>query len=449
MTTPTGSHLPVSPTTRPTVPFTLPSLTASIPFQRRSSQDTVVIPVNNPVFIQPISSEAAVFNPNHTITYQKVVSILKESYNFEETVKSTSLDILALYLKGQTVIYIESKTYCEKRLNSLMLPAIFLAAVCSILSFILKDYAYGTIIISSLNAFNSFILSIINYLKLSEKSQNHLMAARRFRELASKVELKSGRALFFTDKNDMEASLEEVEKEIKEIRSSDQFIVPEAIRHRYPKTYSANIFSLVKEIKNNEMLLINELKSAVQEIHYYTEQRDELQKREKELKVRIKTYKEKKNRLQYEKEISDLWLHNQNVFHNYDYKDKRIIGIYEEEPVNMIIHPQMELPPEMDKYEKEEANQYQARSLRAAIELSHLEVDMQYSIDQLDTVKIDLQETKKRIETYDETKNEAFDRAVRHRQKYINLSEVFHEEIDAHIESSNKSCWGPCDFFNT
>lgn len=184
MATPTGSDPPVSPSTRPTVPFTSPSLTASTmtPFQRRSSQDTVVIPMNNPVY-QPKTEkkeeEAAVFNPNHTITYQKVVSILKESYNFEETVKSTSLDILALYLRGQTVIYIESKTYCEKRLNSFMLPVIFLAAVYSILNFILKDYQYGTIVISSLNAFNSFILSIINYLKLSEKSQNHLMAARR------------------------------------------------------------------------------------------------------------------------------------------------------------------------------------------------------------------------------------------------------------------------------
>lgn len=180
MATPTGSDPPVSPSTRPTVPSLAASTT--IPFQRRVSQDTVVIPMNNPVY-QPKAEkkeeEAAVFNPNHTITYQKVVSILKESYNFEETVKSTSLDILALYLRGQTVIYIESKTYCEKRLNSFMLPVIFLAAVCSILNFILKDYQYGTIVISSLNAFNSFILSIINYLKLSEKSQNHLMAARR------------------------------------------------------------------------------------------------------------------------------------------------------------------------------------------------------------------------------------------------------------------------------
>jgi hypothetical protein len=400
--------------------------------------------MNNPIH-RPLAkteqkeSETSVLNPNHTITYQKVVDILKESYNFDETVKSTSLDILALYLKGQKIIYIESKTHCEKRLNSLMLPAIFLAAVCSILNFILKDYSYGTIIISCLNACNSFILSIINYLKLSEKSQNHLMAARRFRELASKVELKSGRTLFFSDKNDVEETLQEVEKEIKEIRSSDQFIVPEAIRHRYPKTYSANIFSLVKEIKNNEMILINDLKTAVQEIHYYTEQRDELQKREKDLKSRIKTYNEKKNRLEYEKEMSELWLHNQNVFHNYDYKDKRIIGIYEDQ----------EDKSQDPTTNKEEENQYRARSLRADIELRHLEVDMNYAVDQLEIVKYDLKDTKALIEQYDEMKNDAFNRSVRHRQKYIDLSEVFHEEIDAHIKETNDKCWGPCDFFNT
>ena len=102
------------------------------------------------------------------------------------------------------------------------------------------------------------------------------MAAQRFHNLESRIELKSGRSLFFNESVDIEQTLEEIEKEIKEIQSSDQFIVPEAIRYRYPKIYSANLFSLVKQIKNEEMLIINELKSAVQEIYLHIEQKNQL-----------------------------------------------------------------------------------------------------------------------------------------------------------------------------
>ena len=73
-------------------------------------------------------------------TYQEIEEKIKKNY-FEENQKySSALDIVATYLKGQKLIYMESKTHCESRLNKLMLPAIFLSALATIISSIMNDY---------------------------------------------------------------------------------------------------------------------------------------------------------------------------------------------------------------------------------------------------------------------------------------------------------------------
>ena len=46
---------------------------------------------------------------------------------------SSALDILASYLKGQKIIYMEARTYTVRQLNLLMLPCIFLSSACSVL----------------------------------------------------------------------------------------------------------------------------------------------------------------------------------------------------------------------------------------------------------------------------------------------------------------------------
>ena len=47
---------------------------------------------------------------------------------------SNSLDILAIFLKSEKILYTEAKTYCEQQLNFLMLPAIFISALTTVLS---------------------------------------------------------------------------------------------------------------------------------------------------------------------------------------------------------------------------------------------------------------------------------------------------------------------------
>ena len=66
--------------------------------------------------------------PSRKLTYRDVESEVNEHYYDKEDYYSSSLDILASYLKGQKIIYMESHAFCQKRLNYLMFPAIFIRA---------------------------------------------------------------------------------------------------------------------------------------------------------------------------------------------------------------------------------------------------------------------------------------------------------------------------------
>ena len=49
------------------------------------------------------------------LTFRNVNDIIKKNYSYKENHSSTSLDILAMYLKGQKILYTESKVFCEKK----------------------------------------------------------------------------------------------------------------------------------------------------------------------------------------------------------------------------------------------------------------------------------------------------------------------------------------------
>jgi hypothetical protein len=206
------------------------------------------------------------------LSYKTVDAIIRSVYNYSESYGSTALDILAIYLKGQKILYTEAKTYCEQRMNYLMLPAIFISAICTVLSLVLKPYDFGPTVIASLNGFNSFLLTLVTYLKLDAKAEAHKTSSYKFDKLQSLCEFNSGKVLFFFDDDTEQVLtlLQEIETKVKEIKETNQFILPEPIRHRYKKLYSTNVFSIVKKIQNDEMILINDLKNVINEIISYS-----------------------------------------------------------------------------------------------------------------------------------------------------------------------------------
>lgn len=54
-------------------------------------------------------------------TYKQVEKEFNDDYFDENEYHSSALDILATYLRGQKLIYMESKAHCEHRLNYLMI----------------------------------------------------------------------------------------------------------------------------------------------------------------------------------------------------------------------------------------------------------------------------------------------------------------------------------------
>ena len=216
-------------------------------------------------FDMPASHELKLLN------YREVDDKFQSDYCLENQNDSTILDIVAVYVKGQKILYTEAKTICEQRLNFLMLPAIFTTAVCTILSLVLQSYTFGATIVSCLNGLNAFILALINYLKLDARAEAHRTSAYKFDKLESFLEFNSGKVLFVDSSvRDKEVNVNNLiktaEKEIRDIKETNQFVLPEYIRFNFPHLYNTNVFAEVKLIMNKEAILLNKLKDVLNEI---------------------------------------------------------------------------------------------------------------------------------------------------------------------------------------
>ena len=270
--------------------------------------------------------------------YKKVLPYKKLSFNdvqrqidkyyTQDTVHrySSALDILASYLKGQKIIYMESRESCQVLLNKLMLPSIALTAIVSILQEVVCKLEHGSLILAAVNAFIAFLLGVINFMKLDAKSEAHKISSHQYDKLQHNMEFHSGQILLFsnpilsknavdryfeeskniinfnfnknnssdeekTKKNnellrerkriynmkikekkiimdDIREKIKNVQDKISEIKENNQFMIPRNIRYTYPLIYNINIFAVIKKIDDYKIKTINTLKNVKNEMRF-------------------------------------------------------------------------------------------------------------------------------------------------------------------------------------
>ena len=133
----------------------------------------------------------------NSYSFKQIEDDIENNYFEKKHSYSSSFDILATYLRGQKLIYMESKSFCEKRLNYLMIPSIFLSTAATILSSLSRDYIWGSYLVACVNGIISILLTIVSYLKLDAQSEAHSITAYQYDKLQTSAEFLSGKTLLF------------------------------------------------------------------------------------------------------------------------------------------------------------------------------------------------------------------------------------------------------------
>ena len=275
---------------------------------------------------------------NSVVTYKDVGEYFLDNYTSDCNNNSNIMDVICIYIKGQKILYTEAKTTCEQRLTFLMLPSILFTILSSIINLLIDDIR-GKIITTALNGLITFILSVINFLKLDARSEAHRSSAYKYDKLLTYIEFQSCKQLFLDfEKAKMPEVFTKIENDIKDIKETNQFVLPEIIRYNFPILTNINVFSEIKKILNQEMCLMNKLAYILNEIRilhfdiYKNEQLKPENKIQLKIKLEIKE-KEKQELIVILLKIQDEYISLDKSFKNelqiYSSRNKYRLKIFE------------------------------------------------------------------------------------------------------------------------
>lgn len=259
------------------------------------------------------------------VNYSDVDDYFVKYYTSNTNNNSNILDVIAIYIKGQKILYTEAKTTCEQRLTFLMLPSILFTILSSIINLLMDDIN-GKITTTVLNGLITFILAVINYLKLDARSEAHRSSAYKYDKLLSYIEFQSCKQLFLDYEGKKMAEIfSKIENDVKDIKETNQFVLPESIRYNFPILSNINIFSEVKKIFTDETILMNKLSYLLNDIRLleydlYKNNSPDINK--DEIKLRLEMY------ITAKKELTEKILQLQSIYISLDKKFKDEMDVY-------------------------------------------------------------------------------------------------------------------------